>query len=355
MYSETQTFENIINRMLQRIPDSIDKREGSIIWDALAPAALEIESMYIALDEYIKQSMALTADREFLKMRALERGLEPIPSTPSVLKVQFNVPVNEGIRFKTLSGVQFKTTKCLDEVQHIYELECEENGIIGNISDDKLVQIDYVRDLQNITILGIAINGREEEPTETFRKRYLNSFKDLAYGGNIADYKEKTLKIDGVGAVKVTPVWNGGGTVKVTILSSVYGKAPKETITKVQNTLDPSQDYNGLGLAPIGHVVTVDTVDEVDIKIKFKAVYLEHSSFEYNVDKFKEVINNYLHELCKKWEDNIVVIRPAQLISRLLQITNIEDITDLTINNNSSNVKLREFEIPKLLSVEEVQ
>ena len=40
MYTDTQNFEEIMRRMLSRIPNGIDKREGSIIWDALAPAAL---------------------------------------------------------------------------------------------------------------------------------------------------------------------------------------------------------------------------------------------------------------------------------------------------------------------------
>ena len=99
MYHEKQSFENLMARMLSRIPDGIDKREGSIIWDALAPAALEIESIYYALDGVIEETMAVTAGKEFLKLRALERGLEPFPATKAIIKAQFNVEVNKGIRF----------------------------------------------------------------------------------------------------------------------------------------------------------------------------------------------------------------------------------------------------------------
>lgn len=38
---ENVTYEDILQRMLDRVPDSMDKREGSIIYDALAPAAVE--------------------------------------------------------------------------------------------------------------------------------------------------------------------------------------------------------------------------------------------------------------------------------------------------------------------------
>ena len=36
------TFDEIMERLLERVPDTFDKREGSVIWDALAPAAYEL-------------------------------------------------------------------------------------------------------------------------------------------------------------------------------------------------------------------------------------------------------------------------------------------------------------------------
>ena len=43
-------YEDILQRMLDRVPDSIDKRQGSIIYDALAPAAAELTQAYIYVD-----------------------------------------------------------------------------------------------------------------------------------------------------------------------------------------------------------------------------------------------------------------------------------------------------------------
>lgn len=39
---EEQTYEAILQRMMDRIPDGMDKREGSIIYDALAPLRLSL-------------------------------------------------------------------------------------------------------------------------------------------------------------------------------------------------------------------------------------------------------------------------------------------------------------------------
>ncbi|MDN8817488.1 phage portal protein, partial [Staphylococcus aureus] len=46
---ENQTFEEIMERMLERVSDEIDKRENSVIWNALAPAAAELALSYIWL------------------------------------------------------------------------------------------------------------------------------------------------------------------------------------------------------------------------------------------------------------------------------------------------------------------
>ena len=42
---ENVTYEEILKRMLDRVPSDVDKREGSIVYDALAPAAVEIQLM----------------------------------------------------------------------------------------------------------------------------------------------------------------------------------------------------------------------------------------------------------------------------------------------------------------------
>ena len=53
MYSDNNTFENILKRMLDKVPDILDKRQGSIIYDALAPAAAELAQCYISLDVFL--------------------------------------------------------------------------------------------------------------------------------------------------------------------------------------------------------------------------------------------------------------------------------------------------------------
>ena len=58
---EDKTYEAILQEKLARVASSLDKREGSIIFDALAPNSLESAMIYVALDTVLNETFA---DRE---------------------------------------------------------------------------------------------------------------------------------------------------------------------------------------------------------------------------------------------------------------------------------------------------
>ena len=65
MYGDI-SYEVILKRMMERAPAGVDKREGSILYDAMAPAAAEIQNTYIELGWALEQIFADTAIREYL-------------------------------------------------------------------------------------------------------------------------------------------------------------------------------------------------------------------------------------------------------------------------------------------------
>ena len=68
-------YETLLNRMLDKIPDTEDKREGSIIYDALAPAAAEMAQMYLVLKNNIDLVFVDTAVEEYLDKLSKQVGL----------------------------------------------------------------------------------------------------------------------------------------------------------------------------------------------------------------------------------------------------------------------------------------
>lgn len=347
MAYEDITYETILQRMLDRIPNNIDKREGSIIYDALAPAAVELQLMYIELDTILNETFADTAQREYLVKRAAERGITPHEATYAELKGIFtptSLDISIGSRFNC-NDLNYKVISKIQDGE--YELQCETTGTSGNGNFGDLIPINYIQGLETAQLTELLVPGEDEEDVESLRSRYFESFDTKPYGGNKKDYIQKTNAIPGVGSTKVTPVWKGGGTVLLTILNSEYNKASSTLIKNVQNEIDPTQNGEGLGIAPIGHIVTVNTVEEIPINIKATFGFNEGYSFNSLKSSIQNAVSNYLLELRKNWADqNNLVVRISQIETRILQIEGIVDIQNTKINNSTSNLILSEYQIP---------
>ena len=346
---ENVTYESILKRMLDRIPDTMDKREGSIIYDALAPAALEIQLMYIELDQLLDDCFADTASREYLIRRASERGIYPKAATFSELRAVclpsfVDIPI--GSRF-TLNDLSYVVSEKLSDGE--YKVMCVEIGSVGNKYFGAMAAVDYIRGLESFSIVELMVPGEDEEDTEVFRKRYLGSFDSHAYGGNAEDYIQKTNLIAGVGATKVTPVWKGGGTVLLTIIDSGFNAASEALIEQVQQQIDPRGDGSGSGIAPIGHIVTVATAEEVQINVGFDLVLDEGYTFDRVKERVSEAIEGYLLELRSEWHSHdSAAVRIAQIESRIMNVDGVVDIRNTKINGMDSNLILTKYQIPVL-------
>ena len=216
MLYENMTFENIMDRCLSRVAASIDKREGSVVYDAIAPAAAELAIMYIELAYLLDRAFPDTEEGDDLTLKCQERSVFRTPATAAVRKGYFedgdgeamDVPI--GSRYSG-DALNYVVTEKIATGQ--FKLLCETAGAAGNQYQGNLFPIDYVEGLGAARLADILINGEDEESDADLLARYKESLESQAYGGNIADYRTKVELLQGVGAVKVFPVWNGGGTV----------------------------------------------------------------------------------------------------------------------------------------------
>jgi uncharacterized phage protein gp47/JayE len=346
MYEDI-TYEDILDRMLERVPDGMDKREGSLIYDALAPAAVEIQLMYIELDGILREAFADTASRENLIRRAAERGVTPKAAVKAALKGEFtpaSLEIPLGSRF-SCNGLHYTVQEKTGD--GTYVLECETQGTAGNSVFGSLIPVEYIEGLKTAALTELLLPGEEEEDTESIRERYFASFAAQSFGGNVQDYTDKTLAIPGVGAVWVTPVWNGGGTVKLTILDSGHNRASAHLIQKVQQSIDPTQGGDGVGFAPIGHVVTVDTPEEYAVDVEIGIAYEAGHSFASLGSQISQEVAGYLAELREAWQrEDSLVVRRAQIESRIIRIAGIVDITHTRLNGKEENIFLDKEHIP---------
>lgn len=399
MYDD-QTYDVILKRMLDRVSDKFDKRPSSVIYDTHSATAIELQILYIELQEILKNSYGDTASREFLTLLARDRGLEPNKATKAILKGRFtpsNVDVT-GRRFN-IGEINYVVLQHIGDGE--YKVQCETAGIIGNKYLDTMIPMEYIQGLQTAELIEVLIPGEDEEDTESFRKRYFASFNAQAFGGNHADYIAKVKSIDGVGSVKVERVWNSdmrpvdmipnntvdnwynsyintlenkeiknwltsvytaaskkkltvGGTVHIIITdSNDYSVASKELINSVQEIIDPEQNAGeGYGLAPIGHVVYIESAKPINIQVSTKIVFDNNYSWQNTHQQIEKVVDAYLLELRKTWSDvSQTIIRIAQIEGRILGVTGVIDISNTMLNGKNENIALDKYEIPILRGV----
>lgn len=339
---ENYTYEYIMSEMLNRIPDTFDKREGSIIFNAVAPIAAELAEVYVMLSLILEESFVDTMSYNNLVKKCKERGIAPLPATNTIGKGVFNIDVPIGARFNLGDYNYIVTDKISD---FTFKLECEDPGRI-NLTG-RLIPIEYIEGLETAELTEILIHGEDEEDEDSLRNRYYNSLDAEAFGGNIADYKDKVNKIPDVGGVKVYPVWQGGGTTKLVIINSIYGVPSSELVNNVQEIIDPIQNQGkGLGIAPIGHTVTVEGVTSTHINISAEIVYQRGWSFDEIKTSFEEMINSYFEQLNTDWANkDSIVVRLSQIEIRLLDLEGVADVTSISINGNQANYVLDENSI----------
>ncbi|MBA4688707.1 MAG: baseplate J/gp47 family protein [Candidatus Galacturonibacter soehngenii] len=349
---EDKTYESLLNEKLSKVDSKFDKREGSIIYDALAPNSAEVAMMYVQLEWMFQQMFGDTADREYLiKIAKDTRGIEPTSATYAILQGKFNIAVPIGSRF-SLETLNYIVTEVIDDNNHTYKLRCETAGTKGNKYLGAIIPIQHIVGLTTCKLTELLIPGEDEEDTEVFRKRWRNSFNAIAFGGNRADYVKKIKSIRGVGGAKCYRTTNElgeavGGHVKCVIIASNYSVPSPELIEEVQKQIDPSQDMEGYGMAPIGHVAHVQAVTGTKINIQSSITYEPGITFKDIKTQMETVLDNYFSLLAKEWEDSSnLVVRISQIEAALLNVKGVLDIADTKLNGLVSNIILPADAIP---------
>ena len=346
--SNTISYESLLNRTLERVSSSVDTSEGSFLFDAIAPCVAELYEAYLYIDELEKRVYADTAYGEYLERRCAERGIYRKEATHSIRKGYFDNEVPIGSRWGKEELVYIVTEMLQSGA---YLLRCEQSGTIGNHYDGNLINIDAVENINSAQLGEVVQFGANREQDDALRCRYFNSFEKEAFGGNIKDYQEKVGSIDGVGQVKVYPAWNGGGTVKLRLLDSANNIPSSELIGKVQTLVDSVQSSGeGLGIAPIGHSVTVEAAEQVEVQLTTHLTFKE-SAWENVSSRVNKVIEDYFSELRANWSESDIVVRISQIEARLLDIEGIIDIEDTKLNGLSRNLYLSGEEVPVLVGV----
>jgi uncharacterized phage protein gp47/JayE len=352
MAYEHMTYEVILQRMLDRVtanyPD-LDTREGSIIYNAVAPAAVELAIMYTELDNVLLESFVGTASREYLFVACEQMGMDTLVfnATTSTHKGIFNVEVPIGSRWNC-DLYNYTVDEYLGQEAngyYTYKMDCDTTGTEPNNHTGNLTAItDIPAGLTVAKITECLIEGENEVSDDDIRQRYYDYVNSVVVDGNVKQYEQWCSEYEGIGNAKIIPLWNGDNTVKVSILSASNKRASDELIAEFQEYLDPGIEGMGNGVAPIGAFVTVTTATERQINITATVTMKNGYSDTTAIDK---AVSDYFDSI--SYEK--VIVPYMNVGATILAAEGVEAVTNLTINGGTADITLGNEEIPVLGTV----
>lgn len=357
-YSDDNSFEKIMDRCLgNKILENVDKRPGSIIYDALAPICLELAEAYVKMDIMEEQTFLTTATGINLDKRAFDYGLSRTPATNALRiaefkkykmdsdgnfvhddkgnKILIDMDITEGARF-TLPEDSSITFEYIGKTDGYNILKCEQTGTKGNEHVGTILPLIPIKNLIEAKITSTYKPAEDEETDEELRRRVVDSINYSSFGGNIEDYIEKVNAIDGVGNTKVFPAWQYNGSVLLSIVDPQFNPITDEFARNLKEQIDPDEDTGqGVGIAPIGHYVTITTPVKKYVNVSMSVELMNTVTLETIKEDIERKISEYFETVKKSFGQNVnLTIYRARIIEKVLELKEVLNVKDVALNGN---------------------
>lgn len=328
MYEENG-FAEIQERMLGRISENVDKREGSIIWDATATVSYGLAEMYFLLANYADLILPDTSGADYLDRLIYPFGVERKQASKALRKVTTSVEITVGSRWQ-LQDTTYVITALTGPLE--YAAECEQEGSRGNMYYGILGPLDNGTSAE--AVLGEVLSaGTDTETDEALRERFLKKVRRPSTSGNANDYYNWAMECDGVGAARVFPLADGPGTVKVVITDENGTAADAALAVEVYDHIE--------SLRPIGANVTVVPATEVAINISAGVSLMPGVNLGSVQDSFRKAVETYLHD--RALEAGYISL--ARIGNLLLDVSGVDDYGELLLNGVAGNAAISSGEV----------
>ena len=344
---EAETRSAILERLKKYYAEfkgmDVSAVEGTYSFDTLAANAKEFEKAYAEMDLMMDAAFPQTSWGVYLDRLADElSGLSRRAATPAVVTLSITgtagATVPAGSLFATPSGTNFATDEAMkldDKGIGTVKATAQSTGAGGNVAAGTITVIPVsIYGVSKVTNEAAAYNGYEEETDGALLERLLFAVRQPATSGNVYHYIEWATSVSGVGAVKVLPLWNGNGTVKVIVVDANKDTPSEELLQKVRDTIAEN--------APIGATVTVTAP-----VLKTVNVALKVTNGTGDVDAIKTALTKYFKasvfgtNYTTQKSTDTVTISYAQIGRIILDnsdTTGINDYDNLTINSGKENI-----------------
>lgn len=334
-----QSAEALYNQMKLSI-SNVDTSKNSYIYNALFPSAMQISYALLGLDEAEKKVFASRALEngysDYLDLRVAEVGLTRKLATYAKIEVTFTGKIGTNISsgsiistsdnklYSTISDVTIGSNGTIT----CYVL-ADGSGSAYNVNANEItylpIKYNGITSVTNVAGYNSAVD--KESDTDLYN-RYLLKVQTPATSGNATQYKEWALSVTGIGSATIYPIWNGNGTVKVVVGNSNNRACDSTLVGSVQTYIESQM--------PIGCILTVLSIVEVEINISFTLTY----DTSYTLSEIESNIKSNLTAYFEGLSSDTSSIKYSKVLGVIVDTDNVLDISNLTINNGVSNITL---------------
>lgn len=339
-----ETEDAILARKLARVDADLDKRQGSVIYDTLSPNSFEEAQLYAALDDVISFGLNVTAEtpNAFVDLKVKAQGLTRKLAVVATGTLTFTgtdgtvIPVGTRARTDAVDAVYFITTAQGTITGGVVSVSAsaEVGGNSGNVPSNSItVLLGNLAGTVTTTNASGFIGGVDEESNQALLNRYYEKVQRPATSGNVYQYEQWAKEVAGVGDVKVYPIWNGAGTVKLVLLDDLKTAPDSAVITSTSTYIET--------VRPIGATVTVVGATELPINVSATLTLAEGSTLGEATAEFTTGLIAYLQSIA--FTDDLV--RYTRIANILLDVTSVIDYTNLLVNGATANIQPLDEEV----------
>lgn len=358
-FLENKSIDEIHQKMLEQLPEDIDKSEGGHPWNLTRPTAyvaaymaefVVLEAIRLIFPKYSEDYADTMVDHA--ETRGLERKSATYATGTITITGDENTEIPAGSSFSTASingepAIEFITTEdaVISSTGSIdVGIMAVESGSKGNVPANTIIlKANRITGIREVTNSFDTTGGTEEESIESLQSRIMDydAAQGVSFVGSEADYKRWTLEVDGTGNAVIIPAQDDTGLIQI-VLTDANGNPANEELREAVYNHIMRPDAPKERLAPIngGNIEVIAPVTvtiTINVTIETNGVVLE-STIKKNM---LNAISNYLIEATQDGE-----VRYTKIGSIISKTEGVEDYTSFTLNDGTANISLTNQQLP---------
>lgn len=353
-FLEGQSYQETLTRMLGELPDWMDKTEGSVAHDFVAPTAIEKSQLCeFAFVELMKNMFPQWAYGINLDYHAELRGLyrkEAIKATGEITAtVTGTVTIPTGTRFSSEAtyGAESVEFESVEEITitttGTVPIRAITAGSTGNVSASRITIVSTpVQGIVAISNSAATKGGADTETDESLREKILeyDYNQGSSFIGCLADYKRWALSVSGVGSALVIPPEDDTGIITI-VLTDANGDPATTELCETVNDFIMRPDDPTQRLAQINAQLAVVPPETITVEVSATITISEGASLAEIKTALVASLKEYYKQALVDGE-----VRIFRVVQLLMEIDGVEDASGLTINGTTANVTIESDELP---------